>query len=116
MAPETARAAIELWGRHIQNDQSPDREYCAILYGGEPLMNEPALAAAIQHIRLLQSAGDLPGDNLTIMVCTNGVLISRQIARFFREQRVSVAVGCDGPAEDHDAIRRDARGNATYSE
>jgi len=50
------------------------------------------------------------------MVCTNGVLISRRIAQFFREQHVSVAVGCDGPADDHAAIRRDTHGNATYSQ
>jgi uncharacterized protein len=116
MTPGTACAAIDLWARHIQADRSPEREYSAILYGGEPLMNEPALMAAIQHIRLLQRAGDLPGDNLTIMVCTNGVLISREIARFFRDQGVSVAVGCDGPAEDHNAIRRDTQGNATYTQ
>jgi sulfatase maturation enzyme AslB (radical SAM superfamily) len=116
MAPDTARAAIDLWARHIQDDRAPGGEYCAILYGGEPLMNEPALTAAIYYIRQLQDSGDLPGDNLTIMVCTNGVLIDAQLARFFREHRVSVAVGCDGPADDHDAIRRDVHGKATYAQ
>jgi uncharacterized protein len=116
MAPGTALAAIDMWARHIQDDRATGSEYCAILYGGEPLMNKPALTAAIGYIRRLQGSGDLPGDNLTIMVCTNGVLIDAQLARFFRQQRVSVAVGCDGPADDHDAIRRDAYGNGTYAQ
>jgi uncharacterized protein len=116
MAPGTARAAIELWARHIQDDGRPDGEYCAILYGGEPLMNEPALTEAVRYIRQLQEAGDLPADNLSIMVCTNGVLITTAIARFFRDHDVAVAVGCDGPAADHDAIRRDVDGRATYGQ
>lgn len=41
MTPGTARAAIDLWARHIRDDPGPGSEYCAILYGGEPLMNEP---------------------------------------------------------------------------
>jgi uncharacterized protein len=114
MTPDTARVAIDLWARHVREDGEPGAEYCAILYGGEPLMNEPALTAAIEYIGQLQDSGGLPRDNLTIMVCTNGVLISQPIAQFFREHHVSVAVGCDGAAEDHDAIRRDTDGNATY--
>jgi sulfatase maturation enzyme AslB (radical SAM superfamily) len=31
-------------------------------------------------------------------------------------QLQSVAIGCDGPAEQHDAIRRDIHGNATYDQ
>jgi sulfatase maturation enzyme AslB (radical SAM superfamily) len=116
MTPDTAHAAINLWAAHIREDREHGAEYSAILYGGEPLMNEPALTAGIEYIRQLQDTGDLPRNNLTIMVCTNGVLISRRIAQFLRERHVSVAVGCDGPADDHDAIRRDTHGNATYTQ
>jgi uncharacterized protein len=116
MSPDTARAAVELWARHVRDDVVSDAEYCAILYGGEPLLNEPALRTAIEHIETLQAVGDLPRDSLSLMVCTNGVLVDRQLARFFREHRVSVAVGCDGPAATHDAIRRDTAGNATYAQ
>lgn len=116
MTPDTARGAIDLWAAHIREDREPGAEYTAILYGGEPLMNEPALIAAVEYIGHLQDRGDLPSQNLTTMVCTNGVLISQQIASFFRHHRVSVAVGCDGPADDHDAVRRDIHGNATYSQ
>jgi sulfatase maturation enzyme AslB (radical SAM superfamily) len=63
MTPDTARAAIDLWARHIREDRAADSEYCAILYGGEPLMNEPALTEAIGYIRQLQGTGDLPGVN-----------------------------------------------------
>jgi len=92
-----------------------DTEFAAIPYGGEPLLNEPALRAAIEHIETLQSDGTLPADNLSIMVCTNGVLVDRRLARFFAAHGVSVAVGCDGPAEAHDAIRRDTDDKATYT-
>ncbi|MGH3886162.1 MAG: radical SAM protein [Pseudonocardiaceae bacterium] len=116
MDPDTARAAIDLWARHIRDDDAPDAEYVAILYGGEPLLNEPALRAAIEHIEKLQAAGMLPADNLSLMVCTNGLLVDRKLARFFAAHSVSVAVGCDGPAEAHDAIRRDTHGNTTYAQ
>lgn len=117
MSVHTARAAVDLWARHIRDDATPDAEYCAILYGGEPLMNEPALIAAVEHIEQLQATGDLPTrDRLSLMVCTNGVLLDRRLARFFRDHGISVAVGCDGPAEHHDAIRRDTDGNATFAQ
>ncbi len=116
MSPDTARSAVDLWARHIDGDNAADAEYCAILYGGEPLLNEPALRAAIDHIEALQAAGTLPRHNISLMLCTNGVLVDRQLARFFVDHRVSVAVGCDGPAEAHDAIRRDTNGNATYAQ
>src|SRR5260370_6676771 len=104
MTVETAWAARKRGAAHIGGAPEPGAEYCAILYGGEPLMNEPALTAAIEYIRQLQDTGDLPRDNLTIMVCTNGVLISRRTAQFLRERHLSVAVGRDGPADDHHAI------------
>jgi uncharacterized protein len=117
MSSHTARAAIDLWARHLRDDPAPDAEYCVILYGGEPLLNISALTAAIEYIKNLQQTGDLPQEtNLSIMVCTNGVLVDQPMARYFREHGVSVAVGCDGPAAEHDAIRRDIHDNATYEQ
>jgi len=116
MSADTARAGVDMWERHIHDDDAPDAEYAAILYGGEPLLNEPALRAAVDRIENRQAAGTLPADRLSIMVCTNGVLIDRKLARFFADHNVSVAVGCDGPAEVHDAIRRDTDGNDTYAQ
>lgn len=114
MSADTARAGVDLWARHLRDDMSPDAEYAAILYGGEPLLNEVALRSAIDHIEKLQAANTLPAGNLSLMVCTNGVLLDRKLARYFADHGVSVAVGCDGPADAHDAIRRDTDGNATY--
>ncbi len=116
MRPDTARTAIDLWARHLHDLDEPDAEYCAILYGGEPLLNEPTLRAAIEYIKKLRMTGTLPRDNLNLMVCTNGVLVDRELASFFSDHGVSVAVGCDGPADAHDSIRRDTDGNATYSQ
>ncbi len=116
MTPATARAAVDLWAAHIRDDYSEGAEYCAILYGGEPLLNESALTAAVEYIEHLQAAGALPPQALTIMVCTNGTLINRRTAAYFHEHGISVAVGCDGPAEAHDAVRRDTAGKATFAQ
>jgi len=116
MEPDTARAAVDLWAEHIADDPDPDGEYCAILYGGEPLLNQPALTAAVERVERLQAAGDLPRDNLSLMLCTNGVLVDRPLAAYFREHRISVAVGCDGPADAHDAVRVDTDGKATFTQ
>jgi uncharacterized protein len=114
MTPETATEAVNLWAEHVREGEEQDSECLVILYGGEPLLNMPALAAAVEHIEHLQAAGYLPRDRLSVMVCTNGVLIDRFVARFFREHQVSVAVGCDGPPDAHDAIRWDVNGKPSH--
>lgn len=114
MSPETARTSIDLWARHIAEDRDPEGEYAVILYGGEPLLNEPVVHAALDHVQQRQADGVLPSERLSIMLSTNGVLIDRRLAKRLRESRVAVAVGCDGPERYHDAIRKDSEGQATY--
>lgn len=114
MSSDTARASIDLWTRHVAEDSDPDAEYALILYGGEPLLNEPAIHAALEHIQRRQADGALPSERLSIMLSTNGVLIDTRLARMLRDCGVAVAVGCDGPERYHDAIRRDSDGRATY--
>jgi radical SAM protein with 4Fe4S-binding SPASM domain len=116
MSASVATKAVDLWARHIADDDA-DLEYCAILYGGEPLLNLPALTAAVRHIEELQARGALPDrSRLSIMVCSNGVLIDERFAEYCREHELSVTVGCDGPSELHDEIRRSTDGQETFDE
>jgi uncharacterized protein len=49
-------------------------------------------------------------------VCTNGILIDRDLAKYFRKHNVCVSVGCDGPGELHDAVRRDLNDQGTFQQ
>jgi sulfatase maturation enzyme AslB (radical SAM superfamily) len=114
MTAATARLAVDMWADHISADPIGG-EYCAILYGGEPLLNLPTLVAAVNHIETLQRERRLPArERLSLMVCTNGYLVDDSFAEFCRQHRISVTVGCDGPKETHDPIRRTTQDQDTF--
>lgn len=115
MSPDIVRTAIDGWASGIEQDFAADQDYAVILYGGEPLLNREAVTVAVEHVRRLQVDGRLPPHNVNLMLSTNGVLLDPDYARFLAKHRVSVAVGCDGPAEVHNAYRRTSDGQATFS-
>ena len=69
-----------------------------IFYGGEPLLNLPAVKSAMETIETLRSVGDLPaGTQMTLI--TNGVRVTADIARFLKTHDVTAVVSLDGPEE-----------------
>jgi sulfatase maturation enzyme AslB (radical SAM superfamily) len=116
MSMDTLRAAIDSWVEDIKTDFAPDKDYAIIFYGGEPLLNREAVTAGVEHVRHLQAVGALPRANVKLMLSTNGVLLNTGYVRFLSQHDVSVAVGCDGPAEFHDAHRRAVNGQTTFVE
>ncbi len=82
-----------------------------IFYGGEPLLNEEVLVDSIKYIR----TKDKTKENSTkIAIVTNGTLINRGLAQFFRHKEVEISVSIDGPKEIHDAVRIDKFGKGSY--
>lgn len=101
LAYEDAVAGIALWQQHIKRHLDGD-PYYLMLYGGEPLLNRNVLQQVIERVR--ENRDDLP-EKTNIIVPTNGRLLDTSLAKFFREHKVHVALGIDGPPSIHDQLR-----------
>lgn len=79
--------------------------------GGEPLlMGLEFFQRAVE----LQRKYCLPGMQIHNSLQTNGIPIDKDWCHFFRENGFLLGVSLDGPADRHDAYRRDKSGGATF--
>jgi uncharacterized protein len=107
--PETARRAAR-----TLLDRSGDRPAVTlVLFGGEPLLNFPAVRAAVEEA---EAAAAAAGKELTLSLTTNGTLFTPEVLTFLRDHRVLVSVSIDGPPELHDRNRPYAGGGGTYAD
>jgi uncharacterized protein len=74
-----------------------------VLFGGEPLLNLPALEAAVREG---EAAAATLGKTLVISITTNGTRFTDEALDFLAEHRVGVSVSIDGPPDVHDVNRR----------
>ena len=80
------------------------------LFGGEPLINKAEIYKAI---KLLKNA--YKKTKIEWVLNTNGSLIAKEDADFFRNYDVQVNVSCDGFASTHDKNRVNHKGEGTHS-
>jgi uncharacterized protein len=93
-------------------DNSGDRDHVSLIFfGGEPLLNMPAVRAATSEAI---SYGQELGKTVHFSLTTNGTLLDLEVARFLHANRVSVAVSMDGPGDIHDRNRPDENGRGSY--
>jgi uncharacterized protein len=114
MTESTARAAVETFARLTARYGRAEHERFIQFYGGEPLLNWRVLRMAVEHIHGLRSAGHLPSKTSVVLI-TNGTIMTRGIARFLATYDVSVGVSLDGDATLTNAYRVDTRGVGVYS-
>lgn len=107
MAAATARAAVAFFAAHA----GPYPELGLEFFGGEPLLNLEAIAAAVDAARRLEA--DL-GRRFRFSISTNGTLFSAPVRRFLVEHDFDVVVSLDGRPEVHDARRRLAGDQGSY--
>ncbi|HET9596227.1 MAG TPA: radical SAM protein [Anaeromyxobacteraceae bacterium] len=106
---ETARRAAR-----FLVDASGDRKAVTlVLFGGEPLLNLPAMRAAVEEA---EEAAARAGKVVHVSLTTNGTRFTPEALRFLRDHRVSVSVSIDGPPDVHDRNRRYAAGGGTYAD
>lgn len=98
MSPETARVALE---RYISRYRCI-REIK--FFGGEPLMNLPAIEAACVYVYEQYAQGRL-ARLPRFKVITNGTILTREIVRTVLRYNIQVVFSLDGPAFIHDALR-----------
>jgi len=96
MTEDVARKALIEWSQ----DTLPDTDRYLLLYGGEPLMNIHTMRAAIETTRNLDA---LRGTS--ILVPTNGSLLTTQLVEYFSEHGVSLVFGLDGTDSRSNADR-----------
>ncbi len=109
LSPETALRAV----RYLL-DNSGDLDHVSLIFfGGEPLLNMPAVRAATGEAI---SYGRKMGKQVHFSLTTNGTLLDAEIVAFLHTNRVTVAVSMDGPRDIHDHNRPDESGNGSYSE
>lgn len=105
--PEAARRAA----RHLVERSGDRKSLTLVLFGGEPLLNFPAVKAAVEEAERLARE---TGKTLTLSLTTNGTCFTDEALDFLRAHRVILAVSIDGPPGLHDANRRYASGGGTY--
>jgi uncharacterized protein len=103
LSPKTAKHLIEIlpsrlpWAKH----------FCIHFYGGEPLLNLPAINEAIQTA--------LPKGNLfSFAITTNGTISTKKAMTTLRKGRFNVILSIDGPEHIHDTYRRTKQGAPTH--
>lgn len=93
MSKETAIAGVDTFARLA--DTSDDDRKLIILYGGEPLINFETVKEIVIRVAEYKKDKRLP-ENTDILIITNGSLINDEIASFFYEHGVQIAVSIDG--------------------
>lgn len=73
-------------------------EVSFVFLGGEPLLQFPLIRKAVEYVE----AGRRPGQHVRFRVCTNGILLHRDITSFFEQHGVQIQLSFDGilPAQD----------------
>lgn len=108
LEPETARQAV----RKLVDDSGDKETVTLVIFGGEPLLNMPAVTAAVEEARHLSME---KGKRIFVSLTTNGTLLNPDIIEFLHKNRIAVAVSLDGPSDLHDANRPDRNGYGSYT-
>ncbi len=111
MRPELARRAA----RYLVESSGARESVTLVLFGGEPLLNMPAVKAAVLEG---EAAARALRKRLVVSLTTNGTRFTPAALDFLREHRVGISVSIDGPPDVHDANRRypGKRGGGTYAD
>jgi uncharacterized protein len=89
-------------------EKLPDvREFCIHFYGGEPLLNLPALRAAVEAAK--------DDHRFVFAITTNGTICNEESLSVLRKGRFNVILSIDGPPHIHDKVRRTSSGMPTHA-
>lgn len=106
MSMETARRVTDF----IFN--APGKNLKMEFQGGEPSLNWPALAAAVEHAERLAEEKD---KNVDFVVCTNLLELPQEHLDFYRDHKIQISTSLDGPQALHDRHRIARIGGVTHA-
>ncbi len=110
MAPETARAAIDLALR-MNAQGSREQSLGVVFFGGEPLLCVDLIRSVIAYCRDVEAR---TGQLFHFKLTTNGALLDELFLTDPLTQDVFVALSHDGVRPAHDLHRVDAAGGGTW--
>ncbi len=108
LTSQLARKAV----RYLIQEAGDRETLSLVLFGGEPLLNMPAIEAAVEEAVRGEKE---TGKRVQISLTTNGTLLNPEIINFLQRYRVGVAISLDGPPDLHDANRPDVAGQGSYA-
>ncbi|MCE5235731.1 MAG: thioether cross-link-forming SCIFF peptide maturase [Eubacteriales bacterium] len=107
MRAETGKRALDFLvarsgnRRHLEVD----------LFGGEPLMNFPAVKEIVSYGRALEKKH---GKEISFTITTNGVALTGEIIDYLNAEMHNVVLSLDGRKAVHDALRPTPNGKGSY--
>ena len=104
MGPEAAKRVVDALDEGLYDVES----ICIHFYGGEPLVNLPAMEAIIDH------AAKKDKGRFTFSITTNGVCASPEALDLLARGKFGITLSVDGPSGIHDECRPDAFGMPTH--
>jgi uncharacterized protein len=94
------------------NEHSGDNDQLSIIFfGGEPLLNLPAVKAVVAHCRRKEN---VLGKRFTFSMTTNGTLLSKEVFEELQGFGIFPMVSMDGTPELHNRHRRTKTGMPTW--
>lgn len=109
MSIDTLRRSVG----YLLDHSAGSRKVSVVFFGGEPLLRFPLLRSAVGEARTMARER---GKEISFSLTTNGTLLTREIAGFLQENRVSVCISIDGTPEIHDFNRAYASGRGSYED
>lgn len=107
MSFEIAKKAIQ----YLKSKSPDEKEIFINFYGGEPLLQIDLIKKCVNFIRRI-----IKDKKIYFSLTTNGILITRDIAKFLSYEDFSVTVSLDGPEELHNKYRKKINGNGSYND
>lgn len=107
MTLHIAHKAIDYLKKH----SSKSKEVAVTFYGGEPLLTFPFIKSCVEYTK-----SNLKKRKTSFSITTNGTLLTREMAHFFKENNFSVIVSIDGPQEIHDEYRKNMAGEGSFKQ
>lgn len=108
LSPEMARQAV----RKLVHDSADRDTVTLVIFGGEPLLNMPAVKAAVEEAQIQSRRS---GKQVFVSLTTNGTLLDNDILEFIHQNRIAVALSLDGPADLHNTNRPYLAGKGSYA-
>ncbi|MDD5438829.1 MAG: radical SAM protein [Candidatus Omnitrophica bacterium] len=103
MSRDVAAKALALFKRN----SNPGEKKTVTITGGEPLLNMDVVRFIIAKVRK-------EFKNTRIVVFTNGSLVTKELARYFKDNDILMLVSLDGPRAMYDRVRKTKAGQGSF--
>ena len=80
-------------------------------FGGEPLLEIDTIKAIVPYARKRASA---IGKSISFSTTTNGVLFTKELAKYWNDNEIGILLSCDGIGRAHDKCRQTISGEGSF--